>query len=106
MRSFIPKDCAVDPVLAAVIEEVSPDEEGVRSLGAQDNLLAGADELGSLPTVGVSVRRIMALVHFKAVQVSVLCQPPERHASSLQCCNKECRLDGEPLGRHLIGFLG
>jgi hypothetical protein len=45
VRGFIPKDGAIDAVLAAVVDEFSPDEHGVGITGAQHNAFAGADKL-------------------------------------------------------------
>jgi hypothetical protein len=57
MARFVPEDRAVDPVLAAVIDEDSPDEEGISSFGSEHNLFSGPDELvfGSLAPIGISI---------------------------------------------------
>lgn len=70
--AFVAEDGAVDAFLPAVVDEVSPNEEGIGWLGAQDNLLSGADELLALSAVGVSVAAVVALIEGEAVKVAVL----------------------------------
>ena len=45
MAAFVSEHGAVDADLAAVVDELAPYEEGVRSLGSQDDVFTGADEL-------------------------------------------------------------
>ena len=78
MRSLIPKDSAVDSLLPAIVLESPPDEQGASSLGSQNNLLSGADELSPLSAIGVSVSAVMPFVQSEAVTISVLSQPPKR----------------------------
>jgi hypothetical protein len=76
VRSFIAECGTVDPLLSAAVNELPPDEEGIAWFSSQDDLLAGADEEASPPSVGVASGRIVPFIHGKAVTVSILGQPP------------------------------
>ncbi len=54
--AFVSEDRAVDPGLAAVIDEAAPDEHGIGALGAQDKLFPGTDEQPPPAAIGISVR--------------------------------------------------
>lgn len=69
---------AVDTLLAGVIVEVSPDPEGIGVLRAQDELLAGTDELPLPPAIGVPSAAVMPFVECEAGNVALLGEPPER----------------------------
>lgn len=77
---LVAEDCAVDSVLAAVVDEDSPDEEGVSSLGSEHDLFAWTDELAvvPLPPVRVSIGGIVPFIELDAIKVAVLCKPPEQ----------------------------
>jgi hypothetical protein len=77
---FIAEDRAVNTLLAGVVAEVSPDEEGISALGSEHDLFAGADELIAVAgsPIGVSIARVVALVESDAIEVSVLREPPDR----------------------------
>lgn len=81
VRAFIAKHRAVDAILSAVIDESAPDEQGIGCVGSQDNLFSRADEQFSLSAIGVSIGGIVPFVQGKAVNIAVLCQPPEGHDS-------------------------
>ena len=81
MRGLVAEDGAVDPSLAAVIDELSPDPQGIGSLGSQDDLLTRTDEQLALPSVGVPIGRVVPFVEFEAVKVAILCQPPISHTT-------------------------
>ncbi|KVM72587.1 hypothetical protein WJ61_01105 [Burkholderia ubonensis] len=55
MRRLVAEDCAVDAVLAAVIDEFPPDETGVAVLGSQHDFFTGPDEQLSIASVFVSI---------------------------------------------------
>lgn len=55
MRGFVAEDTTVNALLPAVVDELAPRENGVASLGAQDDFFAGADELFSRAAICVSV---------------------------------------------------
>lgn len=83
MARLVAEDGAVDAVLPAVVDEDSPHEESVSTLGSENDLLAWSDELVPVPgaSVGVAVSRVMALVQLDAVEVAVFGEPPERRIS-------------------------
>ena len=73
MRAFIAEHCAVDSLLAAIVDELSPDETGIGIFGSQDNLLARSDkELDDAP-IGVRPSRIVSIVERETVTVAILC---------------------------------
>ena len=83
-RRLVPEHGAVDSLLAAVVDEISPDEDRVASLAAQHDFLARPNEQLSLSAVRVAVGAVVPFVEFKAVKVSVLRQPPMPHNKSLK----------------------
>ena len=60
--AFVSEHGAVDALLAAVVDELSPDEHGVSVSGAKNDVLAGANELDPLATVSIFVGAIMSLI--------------------------------------------
>src|SRR6266705_1761080 len=77
-RSLIPKDRAVDSLLAAVVDELSPDPHGAGALSSQDDLFARPNELSALAAIRVSIGAVVALVHGEAVFIAIFREPPER----------------------------
>ena len=77
MWAFVSEHGAVDTLLAAVVDELSPGEHGIRLLCSQDNLFSWANELRAPSPIGVAVATVVALVEFETVTVAVLGQPPE-----------------------------
>lgn len=75
---FIAKDGAVDTLLSAVIDELSPNKHGITASGSEDNLLSWSDELDLAPAVLVLAARIVSLVHGEACSVAFLREPPLR----------------------------
>lgn len=78
---LIAEDRAIDAVLSAIVDEDTPDEERISALGSEHDLFTGADELVAVAgsPIGVSIARVVALVESDAIDVSVLCEPPERY---------------------------
>jgi hypothetical protein len=60
--AFVSEHGAVDSFLPAVVDELPPDEQGICSLGSQDNFLSGANEQLSLSPIGVSVCGVVPLI--------------------------------------------
>ena len=69
---LVAESSAVDALLSAVVDELSPSEHGVGVFCSQNNLLSGADELSALAAIGVSVAAVMPLIEFEAVKISIL----------------------------------
>lgn len=76
MRGFVAENRAVDPALAAGIEEPSPDEKRIGRLCAEDDFLARSGEDPAPPAVAVLTGRVVPLVEREAVTVAILCEPP------------------------------
>lgn len=62
VRAFVSEYGAIDSVLSAVIDELSPHEEGVSCAGAEYNFLAGPHEQFCVPPICIDVSRIVALI--------------------------------------------
>lgn len=82
VRGFIPKDGAIDTLLAAVVDEPTPDEHGVSVSGSEHDAFSRSDELASTAAVTIAVAGVMAFIEFKARAVAVLGQIPKRLAHS------------------------
>jgi hypothetical protein len=74
MRGLVAEYGAIDSGLAAIVDKLSPDEDGICALGSKDNLFTWTDELPQLS--GFSIGRIMPLEQFEAVKVAVAREPP------------------------------
>jgi hypothetical protein len=63
-RTFVSKDGALDPVLLrdGVVDVVSPNKEGISSRCAQDDAVAGTNELESLAAIFVLVCAVMSFI--------------------------------------------
>jgi hypothetical protein len=77
MRGFVAEDGAVDSLLPAVVDELSPDEHRVSAFSSEYHLSPRAREKSGPASVAVSVPGIVALIEFEAVKVAILCEPPE-----------------------------
>lgn len=64
-RTLVAEHGAVDSLLAAGVDEFSPNKERVGISCAKDNLLAGAGEEVSLAAVTVAVAGIMSFIEFQ-----------------------------------------
>jgi hypothetical protein len=53
VRRLVTEDGAADTLLSGVIVELAPREHGVASLGAQHELLSGADEQAAGSAIGI-----------------------------------------------------
>lgn len=73
---FVAEHGAVDSLLPAVIEELSPDEHGIAGCGPQDNLFARPNEQFTLSAIRISVGAVVPLIKIKAITISILRQPP------------------------------
>ena len=78
MAAFVSEHGAVDALLSAVVDELSPNKEGVGISGAQDDMLAGADELAWPAAVLVVIFAVVSLIEFQARNIAVLCHVPKR----------------------------
>lgn len=81
-RRLVPEHGTVDPLLPAVVDELSPDKDCVTSFAAQHDLFAGPDKQLALAPVRISVGAVVPFVEVKTVTISVLCQPPMPHNKS------------------------
>ena len=82
VRALVSEYGAVNSVLPAVVDKSAPDEAGVSGCSAEHNLFAWAAEQLARSPVRVSVRRVVPLIEFEAVKVSILRQPPVRARSN------------------------
>ncbi len=80
--ALVSEDGAVDSVLPAVINELSPYEHGVSAGCSKDDLLSRANEEFPLSPILVLIGRVVTFIEFKAVNVSVFCKPPNRGGHS------------------------
>lgn len=78
MARLIAEYRAVDTLLATVVMEVSPDEEGISSFGSQHDLFPRSDELESLASICILSCGVMAFIKLEAIEIAFLRQPPER----------------------------
>jgi hypothetical protein len=65
-RTLVAEHGAVDSLLAAGVDEFSPNKERVCISCAEDDLFSWTGEEVSLPAVPVAVARVMALIEFQA----------------------------------------
>ncbi len=75
---FISEHGAVDSLLPAVVDELSPNKHGVSVAGSEHDVLAGADELTSLSSVSVVIARIVPFIEFETGQIAVFRDVPKR----------------------------
>lgn len=127
MRTFVAEHRTVDSFLGrsgalieAVVDERSPPEQGVASTGAQDELLAGAEEVapGSASCRGNCT--VVPLIQIQAGQVPVGGQPPKRGLRSISIhhsakatpnfaaliCPQSCTLQNPPIHRNTALSIG
>mgnify|MGYP001598123623 CR=1 FL=1 len=78
MYSFVSEHGAVDSLLAAVVDEFPPSEQGIGIGGSQDDFLAGADKLSAFASISIFVSTVMTFVEFKAILIPILGKPPKR----------------------------
>lgn len=76
--ALVPEYRAVDALLTAGIDELSPNKKRVCSIGSEDNFLARASKQNSSPAVSVSICGVVPLVEFEAGHVAVFGEIPER----------------------------
>lgn len=76
---LVAEDGALDSILSwnGVVDVFPPDEHGVSGGVAQDDVLAGTDELHALATVGVAPGAVVAFVEPEAGLIAIFRQPPE-----------------------------
>jgi hypothetical protein len=93
VRRLVSEHGAIDALLSfagslvdAIVNELAPHPHGVSGKGTEYPLLAGADELLPSSPIGVLAAAVMPQVHFEAVKVAILGQPPMRllHCSQFQ----------------------
>lgn len=72
MWSFVSEDRAVNTLLSAVVDEVSPDKDCISESSPENDFLSGSDELGTSSAIRVVVATVVPLIHSDAVKVSVL----------------------------------
>jgi len=53
--AFVSEDSTVDTLLTTVIDESSPDKDGIGSFGSEDEFFTWTDKENSLSSIGVSV---------------------------------------------------
>lgn len=95
MAAFIAEDGAIDALLSAIVDKLSPNKHGVSVSCTEDDVLAGANELTSFSAVSVSVRAVMALIEFHACFVAILRNVPDRggaHVPVIALQHGRCRL--------------
>lgn len=49
VEALVDEDCAVDSALSAIVNKLSPNEDGIAFEGSEDDVFAGADELSDSP---------------------------------------------------------
>jgi hypothetical protein len=75
---LVSEDGAVDSLLSAIVNELSPNKHSVGVLGSQDDLFARADELRASLLAWLAQPTVVASVEREAIGVSVAREPPER----------------------------
>lgn len=94
VRAFVSEGCAVDPSLAAVVDEFPPYENSVGSFGAEDDAFPRSDELRPVPAISIMIAGIMALVQCKAGKITIFREIPERIGEGVHC--SALHLDSRP----------
>ncbi len=75
MRRFVSEDRALDAFLLGngVVDVVTPNKHGVTLGGAQNDILAGTNELAALSSIGVMVSAVMSLVERETGFIAIFC---------------------------------
>ena len=83
VSGFVAKHRTVNAMLArAFVDKSPPYEHGVCPFGAKHNLFARSCKSFPVSAIGVLVATVVAFVEFKAIQIAVFRQPPERLPSN------------------------
>lgn len=78
MTAFVSEHGAIDPLLPAVINELSPNKEGVAVPCSKDDGFSRADKLASFSSVPVDVGAVVSLIKRETGRIAVFRQIPER----------------------------
>jgi hypothetical protein len=65
-RRLIAEDGAVDALLPAVVDELSPNKHGVGISRSQEDNLSRPDALTALASVPIVIGTVVSLIHFQA----------------------------------------
>jgi hypothetical protein len=77
-RGLVPEEGAVDPFLAAGVDELPPHEACVGMFGSKDDLFAWTSEAIAHTSVPVLEAGVVAFVECEAVRIAIFRQPPIR----------------------------
>jgi hypothetical protein len=66
--AFVSEHGAIDALLSAVVDELSPNKHGVSVAGSEHDMLAGSDKLAALSSVSIIIATVVPFVEFEATQ--------------------------------------